>query len=141
MLYNTYEVSILKATNKIKRIRGYALIMLFAGLIVMYMGVFFVQIPWLFATFILLGIIPLLLSVAIYFWVGVVSTRTIVVTCPNCEKHTKILGHVDFCNHCNEPLTIDKSLEGEEFSRDYNVKHRREAKIEELKRNKKQAED
>ncbi|MFC3901273.1 DUF2614 family zinc ribbon-containing protein [Aliicoccus persicus] len=131
----------MKATNKIKRIRGYALIMIFAGMIIMYMGVFFVQIPWLFAIFIILGIIPLILSVVIYFWVGIVSTRTLVVQCPNCEKHTKILGRVDYCIHCNEPLTIDKELEGQVFSRDFNVKHRREKILEEIEQNKKQAED
>ena len=131
----------MKSSNKIKRIRGYALIMIFAGMIIMYMGVFFVQIPWLFAIFIILGIIPLILSVVIYFWVGIISTRTLVVQCPNCEKHTKILGRVDYCTHCNEPLTIDKSLEGQEFSRDFNVKHRREKMLEEIEENKKQAED
>lgn len=131
----------MKSKNKIKTIRGYALIMLFVGMIVMYMGVFFVQIPWLFATFIILGILPLLLGVVIYFWVGMISMRTIVVQCPNCEKHTKILGSVDYCTHCNEPLTIDKELEGLEFSRDYNVKHRREKILQEIEENKKRAED
>ncbi len=32
----------------------------------------------------------------------------------------KILGRVDMCMHCNEPLTIDPALEGKEFDEVYN---------------------
>ncbi|CAM4351252.1 DUF2614 family zinc ribbon-containing protein [Lacicoccus alkaliphilus] len=116
-----------RKTNKIKRIRGYALVMVFAGLIIMYLGVFFRETPWLFGLFILAGFIPLGFSVIIYFWVGMVSTRIITVECPNCERPTKFLGRVDYCYFCKEPLTIDKELEGEEFNLDYNVQHRRDA--------------
>lgn len=127
----------MKATNKIKRIRGYALIMMFAGLIIMYLGVFFYTNPIIFTVFLILGLIPVLLSGAIYFWIGLVSTRALVVQCPNCERHTRFLGSVDYCMYCNEPLTIEKELEGLEFSRDYNVKHRRDKKIEEVKQDSK----
>src|SRR5699024_4256524 len=78
------------------------------------------------------GLLPILLSFIIYFWVGMISTRTVTVQCPNCEKYTKILGHVDFCQHCKEPLTIDKALEGQDFSLDYNVEHRRNQAIDEI---------
>jgi hypothetical protein len=116
----------MKKTNKIKRIRGYALALIFAGMIIMYLGVFFRETPWLFGLFILIGFLPMILSFVIYFWVGLISTRTITVQCPHCEGYTKILGKVDYCQHCKEPLTIDKNLEGKEFNIDYNVKHRRE---------------
>lgn len=126
-----------RKTNKIKRIRGYALAMVFAGLIIMYLGVFFRETQWLFGLFILAGFIPLALSVVIYFWVGMISTRIITVECPNCERPTKLLGRVDYCYFCKEPLTIDKELEGEAFNLDYNVKHRRD----EFVARKKQKED
>ena len=122
-----------RKTNKIKRIRGYALIMVFAGLIIMYLGVFFRETPWVLGLFILIGFIPLALSVVIYFWVGMLSTRIITVECPNCNRPTKFLGRVDYCYFCKEPLTIDKELEGEAFNLDYNVKHRRDKFVEEKK--------
>lgn len=122
-----------RKTNKIKRIRGYALVMVFAGLIIMYLGVFFREIPWLFGLFILIGFIPMLLSVVIYFWVGIISAKVITVQCPNCERPTRILGRVDYCYFCKEPLTVDRELEGEEFNLDYNVKHRRDKFVEEKK--------
>ncbi len=112
--------------NKILRIRGWALALIFIGMIIMYAGMFFRNIPWLMLIFLILGIIPILLSFVIYFYVGMISARAVRVQCPNCGKHTKILGTVDYCQHCKEPLTLDKDLEGEEFNVDYNVKHRRE---------------
>lgn len=121
-----------KPGNKIQRIRGYALALIFIGMIIMYLGVFFREHPIIFGIFLIIGLLPILLSFVIYFWVGMISSRTITVQCPNCEKHTKILGHVDFCQHCKEPLTVDRELEGESFSLDYNVKHRREKAIEEI---------
>ena len=70
--------------------------------------------------FILLGFVMVLSSSALYFIIGMASTKAIVVTCPNCEKQTKMLGRVDLCMHCDEPLTIDQSLEGKEFDEKYN---------------------
>lgn len=40
--------------------------------------------------------------------------------CPNCGKPTKMLGRVDMCMHCREPLTLDPNLEGKQFNEDYN---------------------
>ncbi|WP_020006166.1 DUF2614 family zinc ribbon-containing protein [Salinicoccus albus] len=123
-----------KPGNKIQRIRGYALALIFIGMIIMYLGVFFREYPVIFGAFLIIGLLPILLSFVIYFWVGMISARTITVQCPNCEKQTKILGHVDFCQHCKEPLTVDRELQGEDFSLDYNVKHRREKAIEEIRK-------
>lgn len=123
-----------KKSNKIQRIRGYALALVFIGMIIMYLGVFFREYPIIFGLFLIVGLVPILLSFIIYFWVGMISTRTINVQCPKCEKYTKILGHVDFCQHCKEPLTIDKELEGQDFSLDYNVEHRRNEAIDEMKK-------
>jgi len=124
--------SMKKKGNKIQRIRGYALALVFIGMGIMYLGVFFRESPIIFSIFLIVGLLPILLSFIIYFWVGMISTRTVTVQCPNCEKYTKILGHVDFCQHCKEPLTIDKALEGQDFSLDYNVEHRRNQAIDEI---------
>ena len=72
--------------------------------------------------FMLLGLLFILASTGVYFWIGLLSTRPLQVVCPNCEKQTKILGRVDICMHCNEPLTLDSSLEGQEFDEKYNKK-------------------
>lgn len=122
--------------NKILRIRGYALAMIFVGMIIMYLGIFFRETAWLMLIFLAIGIIPILLSFVIYFWIGMISARAVTVECPNCEGYTKILGTVDYCQHCKEPLTLDKDLEGEVFDNDMNVKHRRE-KIKQKLENKK----
>src|SRR5699024_9550705 len=122
-----------RKTNKIKRIRGYALAMVFAGLIIMYLGVCFREITWLFGQFILLGLIPMVLAVIIYFWVGIISARGITGECPSCERRLRILGRVDDCSFCKEPLTREIELEGEEFSLDYNVQHRRDIFVAEKK--------
>ncbi len=122
--------------NKILRIRGYALAMIFAGMIIMYLGIFFREIAWLMLLFLVLGIIPILLSFVIYFWIGMISARAVTVECPNCGGYTKILGTVDYCQHCKEPLTLDKDLEGEVFDNDMNVKHRREKIKQELENKK-----
>ena len=34
----------------------------------------------------------------------------------------KFLGRVDMCMYCNEPLTLDPTLEGKEFDQSYNSK-------------------
>lgn len=70
----------------------------------------------------LLGIIFIFASTAVYFWIGMLSTKTVQVICPNCGKQTKILGRVDLCMYCNEPLTLDQNLEGKEFDEKYNKK-------------------
>ena len=122
--------------NKILRIRGYALAMIFAGMIIMYLGIFFRETAWLMLIFLVIGIIPILLSFVIYFWIGMISARAVTVECPNCGGYTKILGTVDYCQHCKEPLTLDKDLEGEVFDNDMNVKHRREKIKQELENKK-----
>src|SRR5699024_12330421 len=48
------------------------------------------------------------------------STRAIPIICPECEKPTKMLGVVDACMHCKQPLTLEKTLEGKDFDEKYN---------------------
>ncbi len=111
--------------NKINRIRTFALSLVFIGFIIMYVGLVFKDIQWLMLIFMILGTLSVVLSTVVYFWIGLLSTRAVQIICPNCEKPTKMLGRVDACMHCREPLTLDKSLEGKEFDENYNSKKNR----------------
>lgn len=111
-----------KYSSKINKIRTFALSLIFVGFIVMYIGIFFRESPVLMTFFMLLGTIFIIASTGVYFWIGLLSTKAVPVVCPNCGKHTKVLGRVDMCMYCKEPLTLDKSLEGKDFDEKYNRK-------------------
>lgn len=115
--------------SKINRIRTFALSLIFIGFIVMYIGILVKKIPWLMVTFFILGVLFIIFSTIVYFWIGMLSTRAVPIICPSCEKPTKMLGVVDACMHCRQPLTLDKDLEGLEFDEKYNKrKYRRKLK-------------
>jgi|SRR5690625_2851543 len=107
-------------SSKINKIRSFALILIFVGIAVMYGGLLVRKIQWLMFTFFMIGVLFIILSTVVYFWIGMLSTRAIPIVCPNCEKPTKMLGRVDACMHCKQPLTLDKELEGKEFDEKYN---------------------
>ncbi|AOZ87910.1 hypothetical protein BK049_03875 [Bacillus xiamenensis] len=111
-----------KYSSKINKIRTFALSLVFVGFLIMYIGVFFKESIWLSTFFMLLGVLSIGLSTAVYFWIGMLSTKAVRVVCPGCEKETKVLGRVDMCMHCREPLTLDRALEGKEFDESYNRK-------------------
>ncbi|WP_374722560.1 YgzB family protein [Peribacillus tepidiphilus] len=111
-----------KYSSKINKIRTFALSLIFIGFIVMYGGIFFRSSPVIMTLFMILGLLFIIASTVVYFWIGMLSTKTVQVICPNCEKITKMLGRVDMCMYCNEPLTLDKELEGMEFDEKYNKK-------------------
>lgn len=111
-----------KYSSKINRIRTFALSLIFVGLFIMYLGVFFRNHMWIMTIFMLLGFLSIIASTVVYFWIGMLSTRAVQVVCPNCQKITKMLGRVDMCMFCREPLTLDPSLEGLEFDEKYNRK-------------------
>ncbi|GAA0441073.1 YgzB family protein [Lentibacillus halophilus] len=116
-------------TSKINKIRSFALILIFVGFAVMYGGILAKKIEWLMLALFLLGLMFILLSCVIYLWIGMLSTRAVPIVCPSCEKRTKMLGRVDACMHCKQPLTLDKDLEGKIFDERYNNrKFRRQAK-------------
>ncbi|MGF7048364.1 hypothetical protein J2T13_002871 [Paenibacillus sp. DS2015] len=54
-----------------------------------------------------IGLISMLGSLAIYFWAGMLSTSAVQIQCPECDKFTKILGHTDRCMFCRTILTLD----------------------------------
>ncbi|MBM7647009.1 putative RNA-binding Zn-ribbon protein involved in translation (DUF1610 family) [Scopulibacillus daqui] len=112
----------LKKSSKINKFRTFALLLVFIGIAIMYAGIFFKSHVIIMTIFMLLGFISVILSSGIYLWVGMLSTKTVKVICPNCGKPTKILGRVDMCMSCNEPLTLDPNLEGKPFDIKYNRK-------------------
>ena len=111
-----------KYSSKINKIRTFALSLIFVGFIVMYGGIFFKNSPVIMTIFMLLGLLFIIASTIVYFWIGMLSTRTVHVVCPGCSKTTKVLGRVDMCMYCNEPLTLDPTLEDKEFNETYNRK-------------------
>ncbi|WP_053217140.1 YgzB family protein [Virgibacillus senegalensis] len=115
----------LNYSNKINKIRTFALSLIFIGFGVMYLGILTKKIEWLMAIFFILGLLCIIFSTVVYFWIGMLSTRARQIVCPSCNKPTKMLGRVDACMHCNQPLTIDKNLEGKEFDEKYNSKEYR----------------
>lgn len=90
--------------NKINAIRSFALFLIFTGFIIMYIGIFFRDSIIISTLFMILGCFSILISTIIYLWIGLLSTRTHQVTCPSCNKATKMLGKVDKCMHCDHPL-------------------------------------
>jgi predicted RNA-binding Zn-ribbon protein involved in translation (DUF1610 family) len=108
--------------NKINRIRSFALGLVFFGFIIMYGAIIFKEHPVLVAIFMILGVVSIIASTAVYGWIGLLSTKAVQVVCPNCGKHTKVLGRVDMCMYCKEPLTLDPNLEGQEFDQSLNRK-------------------
>ncbi|WLV25989.1 YgzB family protein [Aciduricibacillus chroicocephali] len=108
--------------NKINRIRTFALSLIFIGMIIMYGGIMLRKVEWLMLIFFIIGMLAILFSCVVYLWIGMLSTKAIPVTCPSCSKPTKMLGRVDACMHCRQPLTMDPSLEGKEFDEKYNAK-------------------
>lgn len=91
-------------SGKLNKIRTFALLLIFVGMGVMYLGFLWQS---LIVIFFLLGMIFILISVAIYFWTGMLSTQSIKVVCPSCNKETKVLGRKDECMHCKAILSLD----------------------------------
>ncbi|MDG4658542.1 YgzB family protein [Ectobacillus antri] len=114
-----------KYSSKINKIRTFALSLVFAGLFISYLGVFFRKSPLIMSLFIIVGFLAVIGSTVVYFWIGMLSTKTIQVVCPECERTTKMLGRVDACMYCKQPLTLDRDLEGKEFDEKYNRKQKR----------------
>lgn len=111
-----------KYSSKINKIRTFALSLIFVGFIVMYLGIFFRESALLMTIFMMLGLLFIIASTVVYFWIGMLSTRAVQVVCPSCQKPTKVLGRVDLCMHCREQLTLDPELVGKDFDESYNRK-------------------
>jgi len=98
--------------SKISTMRTWALLLVFVGMGVMVFGtsgiLLFGEIGKIIAAvFMVLGIVSCLISMAIYFYVGMLSTSAPVLDCPECGKKTKMLGTTDRCMYCHTILTWD----------------------------------
>mgnify|MGYP001954983843 CR=1 FL=1 len=124
MVYFNKEVGrmFFKKTSKVNKFRNFALILVFLGVFIMYVALLFKNHPILMTILMILGFLSVFLSSFVYLWVGMLSVKTVQVICPNCGRPTKILGRVDLCMFCNEPLTLDPELEGKPFDKKYNRK-------------------
>lgn len=121
-------------SSKINKIRSFALILIFTGIGFMYIGLLSKKIEWLMLLFFIIGILSIILSTVVYLWIGMLSMKAVPIVCPSCEKPTKMLGRVDACMHCKQPLTLDKELEGKEFDEKYNKRRYRKAAMKKDKR-------
>jgi len=103
---------------KISAFRLYGLVFTLLGLGIMVLGtggiVIFGNVgKYIAAIFLILGLISMIVSMAIYFWAGMLSTSARIVDCPECGKQTKILGTTDRCMFCRTILTLDPSAANE----------------------------
>jgi hypothetical protein len=111
-----------KQSSKINKIRTFALSLVFIGIFIAYIGIFF-RTNFLFMSILVtLGTLATVASAGVYAWVGMLSTKAVMVECPNCGKTTKVLGRADACMSCQQPLTMDRELEGKELDSKYNRK-------------------
>jgi K+-transporting ATPase A subunit len=92
--------------GKINTIRTFAMGLVFGGIIVTY-GSFIVDSQIAKAIFMLVGVLMVIASTVVYFWIGFLSTKATYITCPTCGKPTKMLGSLDECMHCKQVLTLD----------------------------------
>lgn len=100
-------------SSKINEFRLWGLLLTLAGMGLMILGtagilLFGMQIGKIIAyIFMLLGLISIMLSMGVYFWAGMMSTNSTVLVCPECNRHTKMLGKTDRCMYCKTILTLD----------------------------------
>ncbi len=95
MLYYYYRSVVrmsIKYSNKINKIRTFALSLVFISLFIAYLGVFFRENIIIMTTFMMVGFLAVIASTVVYFWIGMLSTKTIPIICPSCDKPTKMLG-------------------------------------------------
>ncbi|MBO2946242.1 YgzB family protein [Paenibacillus sp. F411] len=100
---------------KINAFRTWGLLLTMIGMGLMVLGtagiVFWGQAGKIFAGIgLVLGLITMVGSMAIYFWAGMLSTSAVQVQCPECGKLTKMLGKTDRCMFCHTILTQDPGI-------------------------------
>lgn len=115
-----------KNSSKVNKFRTFAMMLIFFGFIIMYVALLFKHHPIVMGLLMLLGFLSVILSSGVYLWVGMLSTKAVKIICPNCGRPTKILGRVDICMSCSEPLTLDPDLADKPFDPKYNRKSYKE---------------
>ncbi|MCL6627149.1 DUF2614 family zinc ribbon-containing protein [Alicyclobacillus shizuokensis] len=85
----------------VNRWRNLALVFLFAGFFVMYLGVYSKRLlPYLTIA----GGIGVLAGILLYFRFGPVNPSIRTIQCPRCGRDTRPTGQYDACAHCGLPL-------------------------------------
>ena len=100
---------------KINEFRLWGLVFTLVGMGIMILGtggiLLWGQVGKVFAAvFLIIGMISLLISVAVYFWAGMMSTSATMLQCPECGRQTKMLGKTDRCMFCKTMLTLDPDV-------------------------------
>lgn len=101
-------------SSKINEFRLWGLLLTMIGMGLMVLGtagiVFWGQSGKVVAAVgLVIGLIAMMASLAIYFWAGMLSTSAVQLECPECSKLTKMLGKTDRCMFCKTILTLDPS--------------------------------
>ena len=102
-------------SSKVNEFRLWGLVMILVGMGVMILGtaglvLWGAKAQWIAGIFLILGMISMLVSVAVYFWAGILSTSATQLVCPECGQHTKMLGKTDRCMFCKTILTLDPDM-------------------------------
>ncbi|MDO6749854.1 DUF2614 family zinc ribbon-containing protein, partial [Gilvimarinus sp. 1_MG-2023] len=66
-------------SSKINKIRTFALILVFAGILLMYAGILTKNIEWLMVIFFILGLLMVVFSCVVYVWIGTLSLKAVPV--------------------------------------------------------------
>ncbi|MEB3102138.1 DUF2614 family zinc ribbon-containing protein [Ferviditalea candida] len=108
-------------TGKINEFRLWGLLLTLAGMGIMILGTAGIllwgrQGQLIAGIFLILGMISMMGSMAIYFWAGMLSTSAVILKCPECGKQTKMLGATDRCMFCKTILTLDPNLSNTQTS-------------------------
>jgi hypothetical protein len=100
-------------SSKINEFRLWGLLLTMGGMALMIVGLAGIVFNWgqvgkiIAGIFMVIGMISMLGSMAVYFWAGMLSTSTVALECPECGKVTKVLGKTDRCMFCRTVLSFD----------------------------------
>lgn len=106
--------------SKIKRMRTWANVLMMMGIFPMFLilgyayftgslGNFETGFSLLFTLVMVICFIFMMTSTIIFMITGMVSMTIPQVTCPTCQKVTKMLGKEDACMYCGQPLLLDET--------------------------------
>lgn len=100
-------------SSKVNEFRLWGLLLTMGGMMLMILGLAGIVFNWgsigkmIAVICMVVGMLSMMGSMAIYFWAGMLSTSAVSLDCPECGKRTKILGKTDRCMFCKTILTFD----------------------------------
>ncbi|MEF3306442.1 DUF2614 family zinc ribbon-containing protein [Paenibacillus sp. GYB003] len=100
-------------SSKVNEFRLWGLLLTMGGMALMIVGLAGIVFNWgqigkiFAAVFMVIGMISMLGSMAIYFFAGMMSTSAVSLECPECGKMTKMIGKTDRCMFCKTILSFD----------------------------------